>query len=164
MQFTKKWTCALTFNAAAKSFSSFSVRHEPDSLSRMRLGIIHKWEFNWEYLLSNILHIILFEGNNHVKCNKRLQNRLILRATVEVLCSRHGMKILESNNGPFYEVDLINNFGHVLNPISRFPVKFRCAIFAKSTRPKNPSLNPKIFSVKDSHQFTVSHFHNFTTL
>ena len=83
---------------------------------------------------------------------------------LKVLCSRHGMKILELNNGQFYEVDLINNFGHVLNPIPRFPVIFRCAIFAKSTRPKNPSLKPKIFSVEDSHQFTVSHFHNFTTV
>ena len=83
---------------------------------------------------------------------------------LKVLCSRHGMKILELNNGQFYEVDLINNLGHVLNPIPRFPVKFRCAIFTKSTRPKNPSPNPKIFSVEDSHQFTLSHFHNFTTL
>ena len=59
-------------------------------------------------------------------------------------------KFWSLNNGQFYEVDLINNLGRVLNPIPRFPVKFRCAIFAKSTRPKNPSPNPKIFSVEDS--------------
>ena len=38
-----------------------TVRHEPDSMSRMRLGIIHKWKFNWEHLLSNTHCISLSE-------------------------------------------------------------------------------------------------------